>query len=125
MKQVLIFTVLYLTLSIGGYAQSNADYSEANKDDRRVLAIPNAFTPNNDGTNDEFKILNFTDEKLVEFKVFNRWGTVVYHSNDPKRGWDGTFKGKTQPTGVYGYVIRIAYNDGFVETYKGTVTLLR
>ncbi|HET8572352.1 MAG TPA: gliding motility-associated C-terminal domain-containing protein [Edaphocola sp.] len=90
-----------------------------------ALLIPNAFTPNNDGKNDIFKIRNFSNQKLLEFKVFNRWGTILFHTQDPKDGWDGTFKNNPQPIGVYGYVIRIAYPDNIVETYKGTITLIR
>ena len=89
------------------------------------LMIPNAFSPNGDGKNDVFKVLNFTNQTLLEFKVFNRWGTFVFESEDAKKGWDGNYKGKTQPIGVYGYIIRIAYPEGVVETYKGTVTLIR
>ena len=92
---------------------------------RKELLIPNAFSPNNDGQNDFFKISNITDEKLIDFKVFNRWGTILYRTTDAKQGWDGTNKGQQQPVGVYGYVIRIGYADGYVETYKGTVTLIR
>lgn len=92
---------------------------------RKELMIPNAFSPNNDGQNDFFKITNMTDEKLIDFKVFNRWGTILFRTTDSRQGWDGTNKGQQQPVGVYGYVIRIGYSDGYVETYKGTVTLIR
>jgi gliding motility-associated-like protein len=91
------------------------------------LKIPNAFTPNGDGLNDVFKVINLTNERIVDFRVFNRWGTIVYRSidSDGNAGWDGNYKGQAQPTGVYGYLIRIAYPDGNIETYKGTVTLIR
>ncbi|WP_118974500.1 gliding motility-associated C-terminal domain-containing protein [Taibaiella koreensis] len=92
---------------------------------RKELLIPNAFSPNNDGQNDYFKVCNITNEKLIDFKVFNRWGTILFRTTDAKQGWDGTYKGQVQPLGVYGYVIRIGYPDGYVETYKGTVTLIR
>ena len=92
---------------------------------RKELLIPNAFSPNSDGQNDMFRISNITDEKLIDFKVFNRWGTILFRTTDAKQGWDGTNKGQQQPIGVYGYVIRIGYADGYVETYKGTVTLIR
>jgi gliding motility-associated-like protein len=93
--------------------------------ERKELMIPNAFSPNGDGQNDYFKISNITDEKLIDFKVFNRWGTILFRTSDPRQGWDGNYKGQPQPFGVYGYVIRIAYADGYVETYKGTVTLIK
>lgn len=91
----------------------------------KELLIPNAFSPNNDGQNDLFKICNITNEKLIDFKIFNRWGTILFRTTDPRQGWDGMNKGQEQPVGVYGYMIRIGYADGYVETYKGTVTLIR
>lgn len=93
--------------------------------ERTELLIPNAFSPNNDGHNDVFKIINFGPQTLLEFKVFNRWGTVLFKTTDPETGWDGMYQNKKQPLGVYGYLIRIGYPEGVVETYKGTVTLVR
>jgi gliding motility-associated-like protein len=61
----------------------------------------------------------------MEFRVFNRWGQEVYSTTDPSRGWDGTWKGVAQDMGVYSYIIRVAFPDGYVETYKGDVTLIR
>lgn len=92
---------------------------------RKELMIPNAFSPNNDGQNDVFVINNITDEKLIDFKIFNRWGTIVFRTSNPGEGWDGMYKGEVQPVGTYGYVIRIGYPDGYIETYKGTLTLIK
>ncbi len=91
----------------------------------KELVIPNAFSPNSDGQNDIFKIMNITTEKLVDFKVFNRWGTILFRTNDSRSGWDGNYEGQAQPVGTYGYAIRIGYPDGYIETYKGIVTLIR
>ncbi|WP_181358341.1 gliding motility-associated C-terminal domain-containing protein [Taibaiella chishuiensis] len=127
--------VLYLLVCLAGilpavaYGQSSANIivgqGEASDPNRKELLIPNAFTPNGDGRNDIFQISNFSNEKLIDFRIFNRWGTILFRSTDPKNGWDGTYKGQEQPMGVYGYLICIGYPDGKVETYKGTVTLLR
>ena len=87
--------------------------------------IPSAFSPNGDGLNDVFHIANLRFQKLVEFRVFNRWGQEVFSTNDNTKGWDGTSKGTAQEMGVYNYVIRVAWPDGHVETYKGDVTLVR
>lgn len=88
------------------------------------VSIPSAFTPNGDGKNDMFHIANLKFQKIVEFRVFNRWGQEVF-SGTSNKGWDGMYKGTAQETGVYNYVIRVAWPDGHVETYKGDVTLLR
>ena len=130
MKKTFILTfALFGFFILSADAQHNAFLSKSNSvpydTNSNRLLIPNAFTPNGDGKNDLFKIDNFTDQELLEFKIFNRWGTILFTTEDPSIGWDGTYKGKKQPFGVYGYVIRIVYAQNVVETYKGTVTLLR
>lgn len=126
---LLITILLVNTYGFGQHALNNDDTINTTKDiegKRNELLVPNAFTPNNDGQNDLFKITNITNkEKLIEFKVFNRWGTIMFRTSDPELGWDGRYKGQLQPFGVYGYVIIIAYPEGLMETYKGTVTLVR
>ena len=89
--------------------------------------IPTAFTPNGDGLNDVFKLCNSMQyEKLVDFRVFNRWGQLIYeNTNDPKKGWDGTYNGVAQDMGVYNYMIIIARPDGTNKIFKGDVTLIR
>jgi gliding motility-associated-like protein len=94
-------------------------------DKRDNLFVPSAFSPNGDGKNDLFKITNLTFQRIMEFRVFNRWGQEIYSTNDHKAGWDGTWKGVPQEMGTYSYLIRVAYPDGFVETYKGETTLVR
>ncbi len=90
--------------------------------------IPTAFTPNGDGLNDVFRILNLRYQKIVLFEVFNRWGEKVFennNTNDGKKGWDGTYNGVKQDMGVYYYQIIVAKPDGNQKMYKGEVTLIR
>ncbi|PZF71263.1 gliding motility-associated C-terminal domain-containing protein [Taibaiella soli] len=96
----------------------SVDYSDP-------LMIPNAFTPNNDGRNDVFHIVNLTFRKVQEFRIFNRWGMEVYKDDGTNKGWDGKLNGKDQEVGVYNYIIRIASPDGMSQVYKGDVTLVR
>lgn len=103
----------------------NIDSVRVNIDYRDNLFVPSAFTPNGDGKNDVFRISNLTFQKLQEFRVFNRWGQEIFSTTDPVRGWDGSWKGVPQDMGVYQYLIRVAYPDGYIETYKGDVTLVR
>ena len=107
-------------------AQRNVsiDNQEKNIKSTKIL-IPTAFSPNNDGINDEFKLDNIADEQLIEFRVFNRWGTILYSTKDIHRGWNGTYKGEIQPVGIYGYIVQIKLSDGREELYKGTVTLVK
>lgn len=88
--------------------------------------LPSAFTPNNDGLNDVFKLCSVHGQRLVDFSVFNRWGQLVYHNTtDPLKGWDGTFNGTPQDMGTYNYLIILEEPGGMTKTYKGEVTLIR
>jgi gliding motility-associated-like protein len=87
--------------------------------------VPSVFSPNGDGKNDIFKVKSLRHQKLVEFRVFNRWGKEVYSNVDPNSGWDGTFNGVPQDPGVYHYLIRINVPDGKAKVYKGDITLIR
>ena len=88
--------------------------------------ITSAFTPNGDGLNDVFRLVNLRYQKLVEFNVYNRWGQLVYHNaGDFTKGWDGTLNGVPQDMGVYSYFVTVARPDGTLKMYKGDVTLVR
>lgn len=104
---------------------SNTDTIRVTVDFRGNLLIPTGFTPNLDGRNDYFKVVNVTFQRLMEFRVFNRWGQEVFSTTDVNKGWDGKWRGVDQDMGTYKYVIRVAYPDGIVDTYKGDVTLIR
>jgi gliding motility-associated-like protein len=120
-----IDSVTYIVTGLAENGCRNTDTTHLRVDYRDALFVPTAFTPNGDRVNDEFKISNLSFQKIVEFRVFNRWGQEIFSTNDGQRGWDGSWKGVEQPTGVYQYIIRIAYPDGMTETYKGDVTLIR
>lgn len=91
-----------------------------------VLLVPSAFTPNADGKNDRFSIIKYLNiEMLYEFKIFNRWGQIVFDADDLDDGWDGTYKDREQEMGAYVYVIRALNRDGEEITRSGTVTLIR
>lgn len=118
-------TTRYIVFGLNQYNCSSSDTVTVKVDNRDNLLIPSGFTPNFDGKNDYFRIVNVTFQKLMEFRVFNRWGQEVFSTTDPMKGWDGTWKGVAQDVGNYAYIIRVAYPDGYVETYKGDVSLIR
>ena len=74
-----------------------------------ALYAPNAFSPDSDGINDFFKI---SGQGILDFQIeiYNRWGQMVYKSDDLSKGWNGTFKGKNLPTGSYVYKIKTIKN---------------
>jgi gliding motility-associated-like protein len=112
----------YVVAGIANNGCVSFDTVRVGIDYRDNLFIPTAFSPNGDGKNDVFKVTNMTFQRYAEFRVFNRWGQEVYNGN---KGWDGTWRGVVQESGTYTYLIRVAYPDGEVETYKGDVTLVR
>jgi gliding motility-associated-like protein len=88
-------------------------------------SIPTAFSPNGDGTNDNFSVINLDKKFIREFKVYNRWGELVY-DNAEVAAWDGKFKGTEQPRDVYMYIISWESSTGNGDTVKrGQITLLR
>ena len=105
---------------------SGCDYESAGcfKIVSSALYIPNTFTPNGDGKNDEFKVA-YTSITSYSCRIYTQWGKKVFDSDDITRGWDGKIGGSNAPTGVYFYVIYAKGNDGVEYNKKGTVNLLR
>lgn len=92
-----------------------------------TLYIPNTFTPNGDGFNDSFfpKGMGFKTDSY-EMLIFDRWGNVIFKSNDVYKGWDGTIKGVTAPADVYVYKIKCTGSaHGSKKDVVGHVTLLK
>lgn len=88
------------------------------------LQVPNAFTPNGDGSNDEFRVA-YRSIETFEISIYDEWGRRVYKSNDIRQGWDGTFNGKRSSIGVYYYVIKALGTDGAEFNKKGSINLIR
>jgi gliding motility-associated-like protein len=88
------------------------------------VRFPNAFSPNGDGKNDEFKPMH-EGVQSYQLAIFNRWGEKVYESLDPDTGWKGFYKEGNErvENGVYMYVASIGKPDGDVDVVKGTITL--
>jgi gliding motility-associated-like protein len=88
------------------------------------IYIPNAFSPNADGLNDFLLVYGYTIKEM-RFLIFNQWGEKIFESNNQATGWDGKYKGKPQPSGVYMYVCELILNDGKKEVRKGSINLVR
>lgn len=84
------------------------------------LLMPSAFTPNNDGYNDELVILNWESIKDFDIYIYDRWGEVIFHSKGYDRPWDGTYQEKTVPSGIYLFKIFSQKK----QINSGTVTIL-
>jgi len=88
------------------------------------LLVPNVFSPNGDGVNDEFRVVY---RSLAEFHcwVYNRWGKLVYQWDDPAKGWDGMIGGRPAAAGAYYYVIRARGTDAAADVKYHKVTKRR
>lgn len=89
-----------------------------------LLDVPNAFTPGRFGKNSTVQVEGFGIAKMT-WRIYNRWGQVVFETQNRKSGWDGTFKGKPQPMEVYAYVLDVEFSDGTRTRKTGDITLIR
>jgi OOP family OmpA-OmpF porin len=91
------------------------------------IAVPNAFSPNGDGHNDLLRVLGSTAK--IEFKIFNRWGELVYSFNGTEmnagQGWDGTYNGSALNNGVFTYYASATMPDGKEVSINGNVSLIK
>ena len=88
-----------------------------------IIVSPNAFTPNNDGVNDEYSI-QLINADALDLSIYNRWGESIYQ--DSMMSWDGKHLGKYCPAGVYNYILRyITPFDKKTHLQKGHITLIR
>jgi gliding motility-associated-like protein len=89
-----------------------------------LLDVPNAFTPGRFGENSIITVKGFGIVSM-NWKIYNRYGQLVFQSNTPYQGWDGTFNGVPQPIGVYAYTLEATFDDGTKTTKRGDITLIR
>ena len=93
--------------------------------------VPNAFTPNGDGHNDIFYILNGPpDSRIKDLSVYDRWGEKIFQVHnvpaaDPAFGWNGRYKGESAPAGAYIYALVMSFADGTQQAFQGSVLLIR
>lgn len=98
---------------------------------QKGIYIPNAFSPNADGINDNFTLYgNESVSAITRFLIFDRWGSIVFDDdevppNAPAQGWDGQIKGQPAATGLYVYRIEVLLIDGTMESFTGEVLLVR
>jgi gliding motility-associated-like protein len=134
---IYIFLLLFAIIAIptASYADGDDDdeITDSTTDTTTVipskLEMPNAFSPNNDGFNDEYQAKS-NYQNITEFRamIFNRWGQCLYtwtDWTDPKKGWDGTYKGKPVKDGVYFVRVKAKGGDGKEFDIRKDVNLLR
>ena len=90
-----------------------------------LIEVPTAFTPNNDGLNDWFSPHNALKAINYNFRVFNRWGQLVFETNDKQAFWNGRYKGNLQPTETYVWTAEGTDKQGAIINRRGQTILLR
>lgn len=91
----------------------------------RRIVFPNAFTPNQDGKNDRFKPITEGRLDLFELMIYNRWGGLIFRTNNPQYGWDGAVGGVAQSTNTYVFLCRYQFRNEPMQAVKGTIQLIR
>jgi gliding motility-associated-like protein len=88
------------------------------------IYVPNAFTPNKDGKNEKVFVrgVNLT---RIDFKIYNRWGELVFETTNIDRGWDGTFREKEVDPAVFVYYLEAECLGGQTYIEKGNITVIR
>lgn len=90
-----------------------------------LITVPNAFTPNGDGWNDVLYPIGSRDIAIMEMMIFDRWGKLLFKTDNLATGWDGTYEGTPVNSGVYTYTLKATFNNGARQTKGGNVTLMR
>lgn len=117
-------TIIVKALGANGCENSAATATGNTTTSNLDVFIPNTFTPNGDGKNDVLKIYG-NNVKGVIIKIFNQWGELIFVTVDKNSGWNGTYKGKNQPVGVYIYAATVTLDNGQVINKKGTINLVK
>lgn len=89
-----------------------------------TLYVPNAFSPNADGQNDILFVRLMEDYDRLDFRIYNRWGELVFETNDINNGWDGTYEGEKQTTGAFAYYLEIQCGPE-IKQQRGNITIVR
>jgi gliding motility-associated-like protein len=88
--------------------------------------VPNAFTPNRDAHNEIFKPFTyFVSENGYIFSIYSKQGEKVFETNNPQKGWDGSFKNSQVQNDNYVYYLKYVNGDGVLSEKKGVITLVR
>jgi len=115
---------MYIVHAMTEWGCKAADTLNIYIDPNSIIAVPNAFAPGT-GSNGRLYVLKKGLVTLNYFRIYNRWGNVVFEAKNVDEGWDGTYNGVPQPIGVFVYQVEGVTNTGAIIKKKGNITLLR
>ncbi|MBP6091477.1 MAG: gliding motility-associated C-terminal domain-containing protein, partial [Crocinitomicaceae bacterium] len=90
-----------------------------------IFYVPNTFTPDGNEYNNVFKPILTSIVDTYVLQIYNRWGELIFESNDKEVGWDGSYNGTIAQNGAYNWVIKIKTDGTQTHTKRGSVNLLR
>lgn len=117
-------TTIYEVIGTNANGCSASNQVTVTVEDNPVVWLPDAFSPNGDGYNDVFQVYGSGIEEMM-LRVFDRWGNLVFESNDQSMGWDGSYKGGPLGRATFGYTLSGKFNNGNTFEQAGNVTLMR
>jgi gliding motility-associated-like protein len=125
-----LFTIQYEVTARDSAGCLATDDLKVSVEKPRLVVIPTGFSPNDDNVNDILYVHGREGVKIKVFKIYDRWGEMVFAAtdfkpNDPAFGWDGKFHGDPMNTGIFVWYIEVQYLDGATDAFKGNCTLLR
>ena len=122
------YTVIVTDIDTGCTSEETIEFNVLDECPEDLITVPNIFTPNGDGFNDQIEVFlsSTLNDEIYSYRVFNRWGSLVFETTDRSEGWDGTFKGRDMPAGVYIYLVEAPCAiDGGRIVKKGDFVLIR
>jgi len=121
-----IYRVRAIEGSGNPFGQKGSAWSnEVEANQQTQLKMPNAFKPSSNSHYTFKPVFRNINPENYSLRIYNRWGALIFESNEPGRGWDGLFKGEKAPAGTYVYTLQYKNQDGKKKQKKGTVTLIR
>ncbi|MEP6466628.1 MAG: PKD domain-containing protein [Parafilimonas sp.] len=115
-------TYTVLLIAFNQYGCSDTSFQQVVAIVSPLVDVPNAFAPN--GKNNVIYVKGYGINKMT-WRIYNRWGQLMFTSSNINTGWDGRFNGALQPQDVYAYILNIEFTDGTKTSKKGDITLLR
>jgi gliding motility-associated-like protein len=119
-------SIQYTVLASNEFGCTSSDTITVYVIDESVITLPNAFSPGNgSSTNDNLKVQHLGNATLNHFRIFNRWGQLVFETTNINQGWNGRYKDVPQPMGTYVYQLQAITNKGKIINKQGNITLIR
>lgn len=124
------FTTDYELYGIDEFGCEDTDQLRVIVQKPRGVFVPTGFTPNDDGVNDNLFVFGRIGTRVMTYRIYDRWGERIFEAvdylvNDETQAWDGTFRSKPLPAGVYQWVVEVEFLDGITEVFHGHTTLIR